>query len=451
MSLNNKISTHPTGSIREIANIALPLMLTNLSSNLMLFFDRLIIAQYSNAAMNAAITIGITCSIFHFGATAITSTAEIFVGRYFGAQKINRIGQPVWQMIWFSLFTFVMFIPLAMFAGNALVQQEYRTVGMPFYYWYMLCGPVFPLVMALTSFYIGRGKTRLITCTMVLGNIVNLILAYVLVLGVKNIIPAFGMQGAAIATIAAQLLQVNILLAIFLNKNNRKLYNTGNFYLQGKAFFDCLKIGVPMALGYMMELGSWAFLLRALTSSGTEYITVFAIGQSLFILFAFITEGMQKSVTVLAANYIGAKVMSAISAMLWSALKLQLIFAIIILIPLVFFADSVFKLFAVNVSPNTMPDLYQALRYALFWFWIFFFCDGVKWILAGVLLALEDAIAVVTLNFISIWLVAVLPIYYLVGKFKLSPFVALAFLVAYSIVNAMSLWLKYFRHQQQPQ
>ena len=451
MNINNKISGHPTGSLREIANIALPLMLTNLSSNLMLFFDRLIIAQYSSAAMNAAITIGITCSIFHFAATAITATAEIFVGRHFGAQQMQRIGQPIWQMIWFSLFTFALFIPLALFAGNILVQQEYRSIGMPFYHWYMLCGPVFPFVMALTSFYVGRGKTRLITCTMIFANIVNLILAAVLVLGFKNIIPAFGMCGAAIATITAQLLQAIILLVIFLNKNNRKCYGTGNYYLQRTAFLNCLKIGVPMALGYMIELSSWTFLLRALTSSGTEYITVFAIGQSLFILFAFITDGMQKSVTVLAANYIGAKLLPAISSMMWSAIKLQLLCAVIILIPLFFCADMILQSFAVNVNLNSMPELHQMLRYALFWFWIFFICDGIKWILAGTLLALEDAIAVVCLNFFSIWLFAVLPIYFLVGKFKLPPLMTWGFVVAYSIVNVISLWLKYSRHHQQAQ
>jgi MATE family multidrug resistance protein len=401
--------------------------------------------------MNAAITIGITCSIFHFAATAITSTAEIFVGRHYGAQDYQRVGQPVWQMIWFSLFSCILFLPLGIFAGNTLVQPEYRSIGMPFYYWYMLCGPVFPLVMALTSFYIGRGKTRLITFTMIFGNIVNLLLAAILVLGIKNMIPALGMKGAAIATITAQLMQAILLFAIFLRKDNRNIYGTANYRFNYQAFISCLKIGAPMAVGYMIELGSWTFLLRALTSSGTEYITVFAIGQSLFILFAFITEGMQKSVTVLVANYIGAKIMPAISSMLLSAVKLQLLFALLILIPIYFFSDFILQSFAVNVSLNTMPELHQALRYALFWFWIFFICDGIKWILAGTLLALEDAIAVVTLNFVSIWLFAVLPIYFLVGKFHLPPLMAWGFVVAYSVVNAISLWLKYSRHHQPAQ
>ena len=287
MNTKTNISSYPTGSMREIASIALPLMLTNLSSNLMLFFDRLIIAQYSSAAMNAAITIGITCSIFHFAATAITSTAEIFVGRHYGAQDYQRVGQPVWQMIWFSLFSFILFLPLALFAGNALVQPEYRSIGMSFYYWYMLCGPVFPLVMALTSFYIGRGKTRLITFTMIFGNIINLLLAASLVLGVKNIIPALGMKGAAIATITAQLMQAILLFAIFLRKDNRNIYGTANYRFNYQAFISCLKIGAPMAVGYMIELGSWTFLLRALTSSGTEYITVFAHRPKLVYLVCF--------------------------------------------------------------------------------------------------------------------------------------------------------------------
>lgn len=439
-----KMTSYPLGSLREVGIIALPLMLTNLSNNLMLFLDRLILAHYSTTAMNAAITIGMTCSIFLFAMTAITATAEIFVGRYNGSQENSRVGQPVWQMLWFSLLSIILFAPLALFGNTFFVPTQYAEIGTSFYRWYMLCGPIFPIVMALTSFYIGRGKVKLITLTMILGNGLNLLLAVPLILGISGFIPALGMKGAAIATLAAQVFQASVLFLIFINKHNRKTYGTGQFYFHWQSFLDCLKVGIPMAIGYIIEVGAWAILLNTLTTSGNEFITVFAIGQSLFVLFAFLSEGMQKSVTVLTANLIGAQKWLHIPTLLRSAIKLQLLIGVGIFILIMLGSDWIIATFTSKSDTNNLSELKRISQYALLWFWLFFICDGIKWIIGSTLIALKKTTPVMLTNFFSIWFFAVIPIYFAVHHFNVSPLTIWQIVFFYSAINMVILLIGYW-------
>src|SRR5437016_5655252 len=104
-----RLTKYPVGSARELWAIAFPLMLTALSGSLMIFVDRLILSHYSTEAMNAVATIGTTCMIFIYGAIGISSIAEVFVGQYNGSKQKSKMGEPAWQMIWFSLMTYPVF------------------------------------------------------------------------------------------------------------------------------------------------------------------------------------------------------------------------------------------------------------------------------------------------------------------------------------------------------
>lgn len=449
MTMSNTITRYPLGSIREIGHIAFPLMLTNLSANLMLFLDRLILSRYSTETMNAAITIGITCSIALFTTSAITTTAEIFVGRHNGAKEYQLIGRPVWQMLWFSFICFLFFIPLALYAGPYLVPKQYQSTGMDFYQWYMFCGPIFPIVTALSSFFVGRGKIKFVTFTMILSNVINLVLAIVLILGTKNIVPALGMKGAAIATITAQLIQAIILFCVFINKHNRLTYGTSRFQFHLQSLLECLSTGVPIAIGYIIEVGAWAFILNRLSASGSEYITVFAIGQSLFILFSFIPEGMQKSVSILASNFMGGEQWSILKRMLFSAIKLQMIIACVLLIPVLVFSDQIAQSFISHVPSEQFHELKTLSTYALAWFWLFFIFDSIKWIFASMLIALKDTHTAMLINFFCVWCFAVIPVYIYLSRYKSSPLAIWMIVVSYSLINAVLLSIRYYSHSKQ--
>jgi len=121
MNFRGQLTRYSEGSVQELWAISYPLILSILSVNMMLFFDRLILARYNTGAMNAAVLAWLIFSIFQLGTIGIASIAEVFVGQYNGAKKLNKMGEPVWQMIWFSLMTGFIFIPI--FFNSSLIKS----------------------------------------------------------------------------------------------------------------------------------------------------------------------------------------------------------------------------------------------------------------------------------------------------------------------------------------
>src|SRR5690606_24666188 len=95
------LTKYPSGSLREQFAICLPLILSSLSSALMISADRVILAQFDHHAMNAAAMTAVIFFTFAFGAISVAGISEVFVGQHNGAKRYQKIGEPVWQMIWF--------------------------------------------------------------------------------------------------------------------------------------------------------------------------------------------------------------------------------------------------------------------------------------------------------------------------------------------------------------
>lgn len=119
MKPSTALTSHPEGSIRELWRISFPLMISTFASLLMIFTDRIFLARYSLEALNASVNAGTLAWAIVGGCGMVTAMSEVFVAQYNGAGKLREIGRPVWQMIWFAIFSLALFIPLGIWGGPA--------------------------------------------------------------------------------------------------------------------------------------------------------------------------------------------------------------------------------------------------------------------------------------------------------------------------------------------
>src|SRR3989344_2976794 len=117
MSTPSSLTKYPEGSIRELWSVSFPLMISSLASLFMIFTDRIFLSRYSVEALNASVNAGTLAWALMAGFAMVTAMSEVFVAQYNGAKQYHRLGRPVWQMIWFSLFSFALFIPMAIWGG----------------------------------------------------------------------------------------------------------------------------------------------------------------------------------------------------------------------------------------------------------------------------------------------------------------------------------------------
>lgn len=413
-------------------------MLMALSWNFMYFFDRLILAQYSVDAMNAAAAAAMICNIFQLSTFAVASIAEVFVGKYNGARKQKKMAIPAWQMIWLSLATWVVFLPVAFWGRDYLLAEEFQHHGRPYFLWVMAFGPFLPLSAAVSSFFIGQGKVALISVLTVVTNLINLVLDYIFIFGITGIIPSLGTKGAALATVMAQTIQLSILFLIFLNKNNRLKFGTGNFHFKWRKLKSYLKVGLPNAISHALEMSAWASVYPILAWNNTQYVSIFIVGQNVMYLSAFLSEGMQKGVITVASNILGAGQKDAIRRLLFSSIKLHLIIVTLVAIPLLLYPEVLVDAFLHKLKEIGEVDadaIYHTSNATLHWVWVYIFIDGFVWLIAGILTAAGDTRFLMITNATTAWFMAVLPIYIFLVILKMDPSILWGLMNFYTIVN----------------
>lgn len=432
------LTKYPVGSLREISALSLPLMLSALSGALMMFFDRFILAHYSISAMNAAVTSGMSVLVFQILVIGVASIAEVFVGQHYGAKEYNKVASPVWQMIWFSLACSVALVPIAQFFPEAFIPERFHVEGGPYFKTLLSFSALVGINAALCAFFIGQGKVKLITYVVIIGNIINILGDIVFIFGVSTWLAPMGTTGAAISTVVSQLFQCSILFFVFLNKDNRLQFNTHILKFDLYYFWECFKIGFPSALGHMIEFAAWSIQLHLLSMASVYHITVATIGQSIFGLVAFTTEGLQKAIIAISSNLIGANYRAPIKRVFRSAFALHLIIALLIVTPLALHPEWFLNDFlAAEKDPYMIQMVFTYAKIAAYWIFLYFIFDGLVWICAGFLTAHKDTVFILCANAFNAWFFALLPTYWFIVVKQHTPDKAWAMIVLYGFVNML--------------
>ncbi|MBA3958316.1 MAG: MATE family efflux transporter [Parachlamydiaceae bacterium] len=432
------LTKHPEGSLRELWSIALPLMISSLSVLSMIFVDRLLLANYSTQAFNAAVTASTLGWAFFIGWMTMGSIAEVFVAQLNGAGQKEKLGGPVWQMIWLSIGSILCFLPLSIWGGEWFYGNgPEKAMERDYFTWMMLFGPSCPLYSALCAFFVGQGKPKIITWLAIIANAVNAGLDAILIFGIDGYVPSLGVTGAAIATCGSTMFQLCVLAVLFLSRKNRLEYGTGNYHFHWESFWQCFKIGAPNAIFVVLEIFAWAMFYAMMTMISEKHITVAGIGQSFVLLFFFFADGVSKAVSTLAGNLIGANKTELIQNVMKTALKLNGLFFVFGFTASIFAIDILIAQFLPNATPAQIEDLHDALLFCLASNSVYLFFEGVRMVFSGVLTAAGDTLFLLVAGSLSIWILLVLPIYFIVVQHASSIEAAVMICVFYSIAASI--------------
>lgn len=408
-----QLTRHPLGSFLEMWTIAWPLILALLSTSLMMFADRLFLAQYSVEALTAAAHAGTAAYAIFVMPITIIGITEVFVGQYHADDQRYRMGEFTWQMIWLSIFLTPLFyllgkyLPLLLFAGTGNEENEtiyFRTI--------VYFGSLVTMIPALMGYFAGQGKVKIITIAAVLANLVNCGLDWLLIFG-WNFIPELGIYGAAIGTVIASLFQILFFLCFFFRKEDRENNGTTHFGLNVSDFWRCIKIGFPAGIAHLSEMIGHLAFFRLMILADPYYMIIASMMQSFYLLTLFLVEGLSKAVTAISSNLIGASVFKPIGNVVLSACRLQCLFAILVLSVAIFLPE---RLLSLLLSSDDMyllkdPLFFPLFKRTVFWVASFFLVDGLVWSFIGLLTAAGDTRFIMLVGVIVQWLCYFLPVY----------------------------------------
>src|SRR5688500_13286318 len=157
--------TRPSGG-REVAVLALPLILSTASWAVMHFVDRMFLLWHHPQDTAATLSSGTLLWSIMAMPLGIASYVNTFVSQYYGAGRKSRIGLVLFQGLAFGWVTVPIFIAIAPFSAPTfrLMGHDPTMVYLEATYLKINCWGVGAAVIsaAYSSFYTGRGEMRIV-------------------------------------------------------------------------------------------------------------------------------------------------------------------------------------------------------------------------------------------------------------------------------------------------
>jgi len=349
------------GGGREVALIAYPLILGHLSFTIQTFVDRLFLTWYSAEAVAGAVT-----GLFAVWAIValFTGTGEYlttFVAQYFGAGRPERIGAAMWQGIYFSAAAGVFIALLSPLAGPGfdLARHDPLLRRYEVEYARTLMLGAFPVILmaTLSTFFAGRGETRVILYVNVLATVVNMALDYVLIFG-KAGFPELGVTGAALGTVLSQVAGAAVYLALMLQRRHRVAYRTlAGWRPEPWLVARLVRFGMPTGLQYSLEVAAFAVFMVIVGRIGTLELAASGIAFNLNMIVFFPMVGLAIAVSSLVGRYLGAEQPQVAERVVASAFGMSLVYMTLCGLVYVFGAPLLLAPYAAGADPATFQTI----------------------------------------------------------------------------------------------
>jgi multidrug resistance protein, MATE family len=302
-----------TGLTRQIAWLAGPLVLQNLSQTLLGVVDTYFVSRLSTEALAAVGLASVTFFAVLMLFRGIANSTVVFVGRAYGEGDKPKIGAAIWRSLnmigWLSLsvvaLPWLFRLVMGMAApGDSLAVRDLGTVYL------QIRAFEIPLIMfsaVVWGFLVGRGDSRTPMILAWITVLANIFLDWVLVLGNLGA-PALGVAGAAYATVLANGVNAIISAAILWSSTNRRTFFTGKARLSTwpelRAGFQ---VGLPMGLGDFIEIASFSVFFALLARLGTDMLAANQIALQYMSVSFTLGFAVNMATASLVAQYLGAK------------------------------------------------------------------------------------------------------------------------------------------------
>ncbi len=298
--------------ISDIQKLAIPALISGIAEPILSITDTIIVG---NMDENATISLGavgivgsfISMLIWVFGQTR--SVIASIIAQALGQKKLGEVKDLPAQGIMIIIFSCFLIILLTYFNSEGLFKfynasgnllkfcVEYfniRVWGLPFTL----------LTIGVFGIFRGLQNTYYPMIIAIVGTILNIVLDIILVYGVEGFINPMFIQGAAYASLIAQICMAFLAVILLYKKTNIKLVVKFPFNPKIKSFMQMFGNLVIRTASLNVTL---YFCNAFATKYGDEFIAAYTIAINLWFLVAFIIDGYSSAGTILSGKLYGEK------------------------------------------------------------------------------------------------------------------------------------------------
>ncbi|MBQ9950978.1 MAG: MATE family efflux transporter [Clostridia bacterium] len=250
---------------KTIFRISLPAAFQALVSFLVVVADDIMVSLMPNAtiAQAAVSQVNSITAFYTATVTGLVSGSAVLIAQYWGKKDMVRIRRIFSVVLWFCALVAVLFVAAAKLFPEAVVSivikgDETEVIELALSYFSIVCFSYLPF--AVTTALIGMLRSievvRITLVTTVMALFVNIGLNYVLIFG-KLGMPAMGVRGAAVATLATRVVEMLIVWVFtFSIQKKLKIRPSDLLHIDRTLALDYGKYGLPVGLTDMQ----WAVI-----------------------------------------------------------------------------------------------------------------------------------------------------------------------------------------------
>lgn len=398
-------TTNRRQKIKLFIIIMLPILVTQVSMNLMNFFDTVMSGQASAVDL-AGVAIGSSLWIPILTAVnGIVLAITPIISQLIGAKEKKDIPQVIQQGIYLSVGLSFIILIAGFFVLEPVLQLmslEPDVHHVAKYYLIFLAAGIMPLFIFHTvrSFMDGLGQTRASMIIILISLPINAFLNYIFIFG-KLGIPAFGGIGAGIATSITYWI-VSIISLYMIHKvapfTSYQVFQV-RFKPQISYWLSQLKIGLPIGLAMFFETSIFSVVTMMMSVYDTNTIAAHQAAMNFAGLLYMLPLSVGMALTIAVGFEIGAKRFQDARTYTYLGITGGMIIALFIGVILFVFDDAVAGLYHNN--PEVIALTKQFILFAIF----YQLADAIGAPIQGALRGYKDVNVTLVLALISYWLI----------------------------------------------
>src|SRR5437870_6324852 len=267
------------------------------------------------------------------------------------------------------------------------------------------CGAVLMLFLN-NAIFRGAGDAAIAMRLLWVSNIINLVLDPCLIFGLGPF-PKLGVTGAALATFTGRSIGVAYQFYRLLRGSERIRILRKQIHLNFSVLFRLLRVSLTGILQFAIAHTSWIGLVRIVSVFGSAALAGYTIAIRILFFVILPSWGLSNAAATLVGQNLGAKQPERAEKSVWRTGLYNMLFLGIIGVLLVFFADTVVRLF--THGPVVLPLASSALR--------IFSYGNIGYAYAMVMLqafnGAGDTVTPTIVNFFAFWMLEIPLAYFL--------------------------------------
>jgi len=313
------------------------------------------IIYVSRVSVNAVATVGLTESVLtlvYAIAIGLCMGATAIVSRRTGEKDPEGAKQAAVQVIFLGIAISIIisvigiFFPkeiLGFMGGEAdLIEEGYG------YTQVLLGGNITVMLLFLiNAIFRGAGNASIAMWTLILSNGLNIILDPIFIFGFGPI-PAFGVEGAAIATTTGRGVAVVAQLFILFRGNSYIKIAFKDLIIRTKVMMNIIKVSLGGIFQFFIGTSSWVILMLIMATFGSEVLAGYTIAIRIMMFTLMPAWGMSNAAATLVGQNLGANKPDRAEQSVWKTSKYAAIFMGAVSVIYLIFAQTFLSWFTDN-------------------------------------------------------------------------------------------------------